>query len=253
MCNSKTWTDLPQTDVMLRKDITLCACASREIIDRDKAATLAALLAGEGCNVVLEPDLCEKIRNGAQEAFRAASGVVLACRPRAVRALFDMLGATPAGVVDVRGGTVASVAEELGVAHGEADAGQVEEFARLIAAMPRREGADPWFPVIDKARCGECGKCHDFCLFGVYAMEDGRVVVRNPENCKNNCPACARLCPSGAIIFPKYEKSPIDGGLASEEQAVGLDPKAIYNEALRERLAARRASAGVPLFKYGGK
>ncbi len=185
----------------------MCVCASREIIDRDKIADLAARLEGAGYTVILEPDLCGKIQKGAPEAFRAAPGVVLACYPRAVRALFDTLGAVPEKIIDIRNGTVEGVLNELKLApHQTADAAVKEDFSRRIAAMPREEGTDPWFPVIDKERCGECEKCHDFCLFGVYTLEQGRVTVRQSRNCKNNCPACARICPSGAIIFPKYEK-----------------------------------------------
>ena len=32
-----------------------------------------------------------------------------------------------------------------------------------------------------------------------------------------NCPACARVCPYGAIIFPKYGESPINGDEISEQ------------------------------------
>jgi NAD-dependent dihydropyrimidine dehydrogenase PreA subunit len=236
---------------MQQRYITVCVCASREIIDKDKVAALAARLKAGGYAVVLEPDLCGKIQNGAPEALRAASGTVLACYPRAVRSLFDTLGATPEKIIDIRNGSAETVSEELGLAPLEANGDAAAVFAREIAAMPRQEGADPWFPVIDKQRCSECEKCRDFCLFGVYAVENGRVAVRQPGNCKNNCPACARLCPSEAIIFPKYERSPVNGGLENEEHATALDTNAIYDEALRERLAARRG--GAPLFKYKGK
>jgi ferredoxin len=36
--------------------------------------------------------------------------------------------------------------------------------------------------------------------------EGGKVEVRNPDSCKTGCPACARICPQSAIMFPLYEK-----------------------------------------------
>ena len=66
----------------------------------------------------------------------------------------------------------------------------------LIADLPTDQGHDAWFPIIDRDRCVDSGKCLDFCLFGVYKLdEDGRVQVTDPHSCKNNCPACARTCP----------------------------------------------------------
>jgi ferredoxin len=62
-----------------------------------------------------------------------------------------------------------------------------------------------WFPIIDYSRCTACGQCADFCLFGVYEKTEKYVSVVNPRGCKNNCPACARICPHTAIIFPKYK------------------------------------------------
>ena len=67
------------------------------------------------------------------------------------------------------------------------------------------------------------------------------------QNCKNNCPACSRVCPAEAVIFPKYERSPINGGSASEEGVIMLDMDTMYADALRARLEQRRAS--VMLFK----
>jgi len=68
------------------------------------------------------------------------------------------------------------------------------------------------FLMIDYERCANCKQCLNFCLFGVYGLsEQGKVEVQNPSNCKTNCPACARVCPQTAIIFPKYTDSPING------------------------------------------
>ena len=41
--------------------------------------------------------------------------------------------------------------------------------------------------------------------------------VQNPTLCKTNCPACARVCPQKAIIFPKYTESPVNGDEVDEK------------------------------------
>jgi Pyruvate/2-oxoacid:ferredoxin oxidoreductase delta subunit len=80
----------------------------------------------------------------------------------------------------------------------------------------------PWFPVIDYERCVNCKQCLNFCLFGVYGLSDeGKVEVVKAANCKTNCPACARVCPESAIIFPKYADSPINGDKVDEKQVAG--------------------------------
>jgi NAD-dependent dihydropyrimidine dehydrogenase PreA subunit len=70
----------------------------------------------------------------------------------------------------------------------------------------------PWFPVIDYDRCVNCLQCLSFCLFGVYQKgEDGKIAVARPHNCKTYCPACSRVCPRGAIMFPKHPQPTING------------------------------------------
>jgi Pyruvate/2-oxoacid:ferredoxin oxidoreductase delta subunit len=70
----------------------------------------------------------------------------------------------------------------------------------------------PWFPVIDYDRCTNCMQCLSFCLFNVYGVDDdNQIQAQNHDNCKTNCPACSRVCPEAAIMFPKYKSGPING------------------------------------------
>jgi len=75
----------------------------------------------------------------------------------------------------------------------------------------------PWFPVIDYDRCTNCMQCLSFCLFGVYGVDESqKIQVQNNDNCKTNCPACSRVCPEAAIMFPKYKAGPINGDVVSD-------------------------------------
>jgi len=75
----------------------------------------------------------------------------------------------------------------------------------------------PWFPVIDYQRCTNCMQCLSFCLFDVYGAPGGKIGVENPANCKTDCPACSRVCPEVAILFPKYKAGPINGDEVREQ------------------------------------
>ena len=109
----------------------------------------------------------------------------------------------------------------------------------------------PWFPVIDYDRCENCRQCLQFCLFGVYAADEGgKVRVAKPANCKTGCPACARICPHAAIIFPKYAEGSISGDDAPPSAEEGRPEKPIdfsslagldIHEAIRRRSAILRA------------
>ncbi len=96
----------------------------------------------------------------------------------------------------------------------------VEEAEAARAARNAPKGGDwkPWFPVIDYDRCTNCMQCLSFCLFGVYGTStDGKIQVQNEDNCKTNCPACSRVCPEVAIMFPKYSASPINGDVVNQQ------------------------------------
>ena len=103
----------------------------------------------------------------------------------------------------------------------------------------------PWFPVIDYSRCVNCKQCVGFCLFGVYHVgPSGKVEVAKPTQCKNNCPACARVCPHTAIIFPKYAQGPINGdGFASDDPdgaKTRVDVAAVTSNDLYQSLRRRQ-------------
>ncbi len=75
----------------------------------------------------------------------------------------------------------------------------------------------PWFPVIDFDRCTNCMQCLSFCLFDVYAVDKTETItVQNQDKCKTDCPACSRVCPEVAILFPKYTKGPINGDIVRD-------------------------------------
>jgi Pyruvate/2-oxoacid:ferredoxin oxidoreductase delta subunit len=91
------------------------------------------------------------------------------------------------------------------------------EAARTDAKAVRHGDWKPWFPVIDYDRCTNCMQCLSFCLFGVYGVDEHQnIQVQTNDNCKTNCPACSRVCPEAAIMFPKYKAGPINGDLVSD-------------------------------------
>lgn len=99
-----------------------------------------------------------------------------------------------------------------------------EELLAKVRAIEAEVGATtpgtwkPWFPVIDYDRCTNCMQCLSFCLFDVYGVSKaGKLEVQTPTNCKTNCPACSRVCPEVAIVFPKYKAGPINGEPVNSE------------------------------------
>ena len=92
------------------------------------------------------------------------------------------------------------------------------ESERRQSNSARHGDWKPWFPVIDYDRCTNCMQCLSFCLFGVYGVDTrGKIQAQSHDNCKTNCPACSRVCPEAAIMFPKYKSGPINGDVVSAE------------------------------------
>ncbi len=120
------------------------------------------------------------------------------------------------------------------------------EGIRAELNLPKPGGWKPWFPVIDYDRCTNCMQCLSFCLFDVYGIDaDKKIQVQNNNKCKTDCPACSRVCPEVAILFPKYKHGPINGDVVSTDdirrENMKIDISALLGgdiyEALRDRSA----------------
>jgi NAD-dependent dihydropyrimidine dehydrogenase PreA subunit len=86
-----------------------------------------------------------------------------------------------------------------------------------------------WYPVVDRSRCGGCLECLNFCLFGVFAIDDdGLLIVEEPGACRDGCPACSRICPSGAIMFPEHANPAIAGEPKAAGEAFRLDLSQLF-------------------------
>ena len=85
-----------------------------------------------------------------------------------------------------------------------------------------------WYPVIDFSRCTNCMECIDFCLFGVYGVDRAEtILVEQPDNCRKGCPACSRVCPENAIIFPQH-KTPAIAGAPVEMGGLKIDLSKLF-------------------------
>jgi NAD-dependent dihydropyrimidine dehydrogenase PreA subunit len=97
-----------------------------------------------------------------------------------------------------------------------------------------------WYPVVDYERCGQCMECLNFCLFGVFSVdESGMLRVEQPDACRDGCPACSRVCPMGAILFPEYNNPGIAGSPKAAASALQLQIMPFFGTAD----AASRATA----------
>jgi hypothetical protein len=123
-----------------------------------------------------------------------------------------------------------------------------------LLTQPQRR----WYPVIDYSRCTNCMECLDFCLFGVYGVDKlDRILVENQDNCKKGCPACSRVCPEHAIIFPDYKTPAIAGAPVGNISGLKIDLTKLFGggdalaiaaqERDRELVADGRTAVGMTL------
>ena len=119
---------------------------------------------------------------------------------------------------------------------------------REATGTRKLEAWKPWFPVIDYDRCTNCMQCLTFCLFDVYGVDSKQqITVQNQDNCKTDCPACSRVCPEVAILFPKYGKGPINGDVVRaqdiQREAMKVDISTLLGGDLYGSLRTRQSEA----------
>lgn len=205
-----------------------CDCGGSGVIPAATRHLIDQILTQSRKNLVAVEDLCGLAARRDPLLLNLARRRPLriaACHPRAVRNLLHYAGIDPNEAdIDYLNLRVlppnVAIRQLVPEADNHDQTTAVSSRSDHILALDHDQNEPPWFPVLDQDRCRHCGKCLDFCLFEVYATaEDGRVTVQNPQNCKLNCPACARVCPAAAIIFPKYKMDSIIAGQDVDEAA----------------------------------
>jgi NAD-dependent dihydropyrimidine dehydrogenase PreA subunit len=244
--------------------ILYCHCAHARVVPPEVKAGVLERLTAAGVEFEAVPDLCEMAARGdarLRELAADPSLKVAACYPRAVKWLFAAAGANlpdaDSQVLNMRtqsadevAGALTGSAETTGETTG--DATRAKDVAQSLdaAAQPGPGGKTwkPWFPVIDYTRCTNCMQCLSFCLFDVYGVSgDKKIQVQNQSNCKTDCPACSRVCPEVAIMFPKYRHAPINGETVSSDdvrrEAMKVDISALLGGDVYALLRDRSAKA----------
>lgn len=196
----------------MQRKILFCNCGGK-IIEEARKNEIAEFLNTSTTDVIHLSDLCglsvtEKERTHLL-LKDAEELLIIACYPRTVHILLKAVGidstTIPTKILNFKELDNEAIFNAVHLSNENADP------TSSIETLSTDDEWISWYPIIDKERCTNCGQCANFCLFGVYDNTDQKVNVVYPQGCKNNCPACARICPHTAIIFPKY----VHGGAIS--------------------------------------
>jgi hypothetical protein len=121
--------------------------------------------------------------------------------------------------------------------NGAPDTGAVPPSPAAATEEPAKRR---WYPIIDYSRCTNCMECIDFCLFGVYGVDTlDRILVEQQDNCKKGCPACSRVCPENAIIFPEHKTPAIAGAEVERDANFKIDLSKLFGAPSALEIAAQ--------------
>lgn len=186
------------------------------------------------------------LENGYAVSCTRTGGSLTSVNGGTLVVLGKFLEAKPPSALSSTGDTTVYFHDISGL--GAAAVIEVVENKRAELNVEKPGAWKPWFPVIDFSRCTNCMQCLSFCLFDVYGVSaDGKIEVRNQSNCKTDCPACSRVCPDVAILFPKYRHGPINGDVVSDDdirrEAMKVDISALLGGDIYAALRDRSAKA----------
>ncbi len=126
---------------------------------------------------------------------------------------------------------IGRLVEQSGPQAGQGRAGRVKRLDESV--RPR------WYPVIDYDRCTNCLECLNFCLFGVFGMDKSEeVFVEQADACRDGCPACSRVCPSQAIMFPRHDSRAVAGDPTASDDGFNLDLVQLLGSSTPGQIAA---------------
>ena len=190
--------------------------------------------------------LSSLLNNGFEITCPSTNGEVTQADASAVLVLGQFAGENPPQAKDSAANAELRFRDITNLSHDAVV--EVAKEVRGEVGARKLEAWKPWFPVIDYDRCTNCMQCLSFCLFDVYGVDgNDKITVRNESKCKTDCPACSRVCPEVAILFPKYKKGPINGDVVRQEdiqrEAMKVDISALLGGDIYASLRTRSTDA----------
>ncbi len=196
----------------MKKNVLIYCNCGAGIISEAKQAEITEVMQQANTDVVELHDLCAYTVNE-KEALSSINSeydkkLIVACYPRAIENMFRQNGIEMENfeVINFREKSAEQIKQEVDT--------KIEAKSETSSYEVLKNSLDvpAWYPVIEESRCIYCGKCARFCVFGVYKFSKKSLEVVEPLNCKNNCPACGRTCPTSAIIFPRLRENSVLSG-----------------------------------------
>ena len=120
---------------------------------------------------------------------------------------------------------VEAIERIVALAGGDSPARDSASQAQTVAETTKQR----WYPIIDFDRCTNCLECLNFCLFGVFGVgRSNEIIIEEPDACRAGCPACSRICPQGAIMFPQHGDPAIAGDANASLESLKLDLSQLF-------------------------
>ena len=204
----------------MSKKIILCNCES-EIIQKSRLQLIEDYVKNEDAEIIKISDICGLVAIDKEQLHTVFNDgneyLIIGCYSRSIKLLLEQAAIDVTQLPIVFINFIELTNEQI---FNEISAFTLHNCSEnsFRETKPTTQWLS-WYPIIDYSRCIACGQCADFCLFGVYQKTKERVSVLNPQSCKTNCPACARICPNTAILFPKYKNGGAISGSDTKDEA----------------------------------